>query len=161
VEVLCTLDLEVLTLDSGNGRQPSIGKGQTTHEPMQAIAQMLRMANICLEAELPQFSINPKEVTRYRFSRSNETGAVEAFAHGASDIGNSGACPKARKVVLKGGMTASQLRNLAHAVSNHVTSWYLKEIGDQYKDTENKENDPEKDIHVAEAERRKRTRIRL
>jgi hypothetical protein len=70
---------------------------------MQAIAQILRRANICPEAELPQFSINAKEVARYRFGSSNDTGAVEAFARAASDIGTSGRCPKALKVVLKGG----------------------------------------------------------
>lgn len=50
-KVLCTLDPEVLTLDFGNSGRPSIW--QATHDPMQAIAQILRMANICLEAELP------------------------------------------------------------------------------------------------------------
>lgn len=42
------------------------------------------------------------------------------------------------------GLTASQLRDLGHAASNYVAGWYLKEIGDQYKDIENKENEPGK-----------------
>jgi hypothetical protein len=92
---------------------------------MQAIAQILRTANICPEAELPQFSINAK-AARYRFSRSNETGAMEAFACTTSDMGTSGRCLTAQKVVSKSSLTASQLHDLGHAASSHIAGWYLK-----------------------------------
>jgi hypothetical protein len=147
-KILCSLKLELLTLDFGRDGEPSIGGGQGTHDPMLAIAQILHLTKIVPETQLPRFSINAEIVARYKSNRSKETGPYQAFARTASDNGTSGRCPTAGQVMLKAGLTASQLGHLSRAASTHVAGWCLKERQDENKDTENKENELEEKTFI-------------
>jgi hypothetical protein len=62
--------------------------------------------------------------------------------------GTSNLYPKARKIVLKGGLTDRQLLDLQREAIYNVPGWHLKQIQDEDKDTENKENEPEEKTFV-------------
>jgi hypothetical protein len=147
-KALCKLELDMLTLDFGNDGQPSITNGPGIEDPMLAIAQMLHLTKMLPEAELRPIIINAKMVVRYQSNRTQETKAHKAFARAVSDTGTSGRCPKAKKILLKGGLTATQLGDLPCDATYLVPGWYLKEVEDEDKDTENKENEPEKKTFV-------------
>jgi hypothetical protein len=138
---LCMLELDILTLDFGND-------GPGIENPILAIAQVLCLTNLAPEAELRRIVINAKTVVWYRSNRTQELNPHQAFRQALSNAETPGRCPKAREMVLKGGLTARQLRDLPQDAAYNVPGWHLKDIHDGDKDTENKENEPEEKTWV-------------
>jgi hypothetical protein len=140
---ICMSELDILTLDFGEDGQYSIFGGPGIENPILEMAKVLCLTKSVPEAELRPLVINAKTVVCHRSDRTKELNSCQAFRRALSCTGTSNLYPKARKIVLKGGLTDRQLLDLPLEAIYSVPGWHLKEIQDEDKDTENKENEPE------------------